>query len=197
LQFLPDVVMTCPDCHGTRFRSEVLEARYRGLSIAEVLALTVGEAFGFFRGRHRLQRRLKVLKDVGLDYITLGQAADTLSGGESQRLKLAAFLARGSRARTLFVVDEPTTGLHPADVMKLVETLGQMASAGHSLIVIEHNLDFVRQADYVIDLGPGAGAAGGQVVATGTPSEVAQIETSITGRFLAAEQGDIGVPLQK
>ncbi len=189
LQFLPDVVMTCPDCHGTRFRREVLEARYRVLSIAEVLSLTVGEAFGFFRGRHRLQKRLKVLKDVGLDYITLGQPADTLSGGESQRLKLAAFLARSGRHRTLFVIDEPTTGLHPADVLRLVDMLGQMAAAGHSLVVIEHNLDFVRRADYVIDLGPEAGCDGGLVVATGTPAEVAGVEKSITGRFLARGLG--------
>lgn len=189
LQFLPDVVMTCPDCHGTRFRREVLEARYRGLSIAEVLSLTVGEAFGFFRGRHRLQRRLKVLKDVGLDYITLGQPADTLSGGESQRLKLASFLVRATRARTLFVIDEPTTGLHPADVVRLVDTLGQIAAAGHSLIVIEHNLDFVRQADYVIDIGPEAGDSGGRVMAAGTPHEVANSGKSITGRFLAGEPG--------
>jgi excinuclease ABC subunit A len=187
LQFLPDVVMTCPDCHGTRYRREVLEARYRGLSIAEVLSLTVGEAFGFFRGRHRLQRRLKVLKDVGLDYITLGQQADTLSGGESQRLKLASFLAQAARARTLFLIDEPTTGLHPADVARLVDTLGQLAAAGHSLVVIEHNLDFIRQADYLIDLGPEAGADGGRVVAAGTPLEVSQCGTSITGSYLADE----------
>ncbi|MBI3866427.1 MAG: excinuclease ABC subunit UvrA [Planctomycetia bacterium] len=189
MQFLPDVVLTCPDCRGTRFRSEVLEARYRGLSIAEVLSLTVGEAFSFFRGRHRLQRRLKVLRDVGLDYITLGQPADTLSGGESQRLKLASFLAMAGRSRTLFVIDEPTTGLHPADVVRLIETLGQLAAAGHSLVVVEHNLDFVRLADYVIDLGPGAAEAGGRVVATGVPAAVAQVTESVTGRFLAGTAG--------
>jgi excinuclease ABC subunit A len=185
LQFLPDVVMTCPDCQGPRFRPEVLEARYRGLSIAEVLALTVGEAFGFFRGRHRLQRRLKVLKDVGLDYITLGQPVATLSGGESQRLKLASFLAQATRNRTLFVIDEPTTGLHPSDVVRLVETLSQLAAMGHSVVVIEHNLDFVRLADYLIDLGPEAGDAGGQVVAAGPPAEVAKTGISLTGRMLA------------
>lgn len=185
LQFLPDVVMTCPDCHGTRFRPEVLDARFRGLSIAEVLGLTVSEAFTFFRGRHRLQRRLKMLKDVGLEYITLGQPADTLSGGESQRLKLAAFLARGRRTRTLFIIDEPTTGLHPADVARLLDCLGQIVSAGHSLIVIEHNVDFVLSADFLIDIGPEAGAAGGQIVATGTPPDVARNPRSITGRVLA------------
>jgi excinuclease ABC subunit A len=185
MQFLPDVVTTCPDCHGTRYRREILEARYRGLSIAEVLNLTVRDAFPFFRGRTRLQRRLKVLRDVGLDYITLGQSADTLSGGESQRLKLAAFLSRASRARTLFIVDEPTVGLHPADVARLLDCLGQILAGGHSLIVIEHNLDLIKCADHMIDLGPGAGAAGGRVVATGTPDEVARASESVTGRFLS------------
>jgi len=185
LQFLPDVVMTCPDCHGTRFRPEILEARFRGLTVAEVLALTVSEAFTFFRGRHRLQRRLKMLKDVGLEYITLGQPSDTLSGGESQRLKLAAFLSHGRRTRTLFIIDEPTTGLHPADVARLLDCLAQITSAGHSLIVIEHNLDFIRCADFLIDIGPEAGVAGGQVVATGTPADVAGNPRSITGRVLA------------
>jgi excinuclease ABC subunit A len=184
MQFLPDVVTTCPDCHGTRYRREILEARYRGLSVAEVLGLTVRDAFPFFRGRTRLQRRLKVLRDVGLDYITLGQPANTLSGGESQRLKVAAFLSRASRARTLFIVDEPTVGLHPADIARLLDCLGQILAGGHSLIVIEHNLDFVKSADYVIDLGPGAGAAGGRIVAVGTPDEIARVPESVTGRFL-------------
>ncbi len=185
MQFLPDVVTTCPACHGTRFRPEILEARYRGLSIAEVLALTVRDAFSFFRGRTRLQRRLKVLKDVGLAYITLGQPADTLSGGESQRLKLASFLSHASRSRTLFVVDEPTTGLHPSDVARLVDCFGQLLAGGHSLIVIEHNLDFIRSADYVIDLGPGAGSGGSRIIAAGTPEEISRTAGSITGRFLA------------
>src|SRR5262249_23526549 len=184
MQFLPDVVTTCPACHGARYRREILEVRYRGLTVAEVLGLTVRDAFRFFRGRTRLQRRLKVLKDVGLEYITLGQPADTLSGGESQRLKLAAFLARSGRARTLFIVDEPTTGLHPADVARLIDCLGQLLAGGHSLIVIEHNLDFVKCADYVIDLGPGADAAGGRIVAAGTPDEIARVPESVTGRFL-------------
>jgi excinuclease ABC subunit A len=187
LQFLPDVVMTCPDCHGTRFRREILEIRFRGLSIAEVLALSAREAFGFFRGQHRLQRRLKILSDVGLDYITLGQPADTLSGGESQRLKLAAFLSHSVRGRTLFVIDEPTTGLHPADVAKLIDCLGQIAAGGHSLVVIEHDINFIRSADYLIDLGPEAGPSGGQIVATGTPDAVAQVPASVTGRFLAGK----------
>ncbi|MBS0263186.1 MAG: excinuclease ABC subunit UvrA [Planctomycetes bacterium] len=185
LQFLPDVVRTCPDCQGTRFRREILESRYRGLSIAEVLKLTIGEAFGFFRGQHRLQRRLKILKDMGLEYLTLGQPADTLSGGESQRLKLAAFLVRATRNRTLFVLVEPTTGLHPADVARLLEVLHQMVATGHSIIAIEHNLDFISQVDYLMELGPEAGEAGGQIVAQGTPGEVAKSGKSPTGRFLS------------
>ena len=184
LQFLPDVVMICADCHGTRFRREILDVRFRGLTIAEVLGLSVREAFSFFRGRHRLQRRLKMLADVGLDYITLGQPADTLSGGESQRLKLAAFLSRSARARTLFIIDEPTTGLHPADVARLIDCLGQIAAGGHSVIVVEHDIQFIRSADYVIDLGPDAGPAGGRIVATGTPAEVVRVAASVTGRFL-------------
>lgn len=187
LQFLPDVVMTCPDCHGARFRREILEVRFRGLSIAEVLGLSARDAFSFFRGQHRLQRRLKMLADVGLDYITLGQPADTLSGGESQRLKLAAFLSRSARSRTLFVIDEPTTGLHPADVARLIDCLGQIAAGGHSLVVIEHDIDFICSADYLIDVGPEAGPAGGQIVAKGTPAEVARVPESVTGRFLAAQ----------
>jgi excinuclease ABC subunit A len=189
MQFLPDVVTTCPDCHGARYRREILEARYRGMSIAEVLALTIRDAFTFFRGRTRLQRRLKVLKDVGLDYITLGQPADTLSGGESQRLKLAAFLSRPSRSRTLFIVDEPTTGLHPADVARLMDCLRQILAGGHSLIAIEHDLDFLGNADYLIDLGPGSGPAGGRIVAAGTPDEIARVPESITGRFLEEASG--------
>jgi excinuclease ABC subunit A len=184
LQFLPDVTMTCPDCHGTRYRRDLLDVKYRGLNIAEVLALTIREAFPFFRGRSKLQRRLKHAKDVGLDYLTLGQPANTLSGGESQRLKLAAHLARGTRARTLFVLDEPTTGLHPADVERLLECLRSLLAAGHSVIAIEHNLDLIRAADYVIDLGPEAGPEGGRIIAAGTPEEVARSPASLTGRSL-------------
>jgi excinuclease ABC subunit A len=184
MQFLPDVLVTCPDCRGTRYRREILEVRYRGLSIADVLGLTVRDAFSFFRGRTCIQRRLKVLRDAGLDYITLGQPADTLSGGESQRLKLAAFLARASRSRTLILMDEPTAGLHPADIVRLVDCLGQVLAAGHSLVVIEHNLDFIRCGDHIIELGPGAGAEGGRLVAAGRPEEIAGDRTSIIGPFL-------------
>ncbi|MSR56737.1 MAG: excinuclease ABC subunit UvrA [Planctomycetaceae bacterium] len=185
LQFLPDVVVICPDCHGARYRREILEVKYRGLSIAEVLSLTATEAFAFFRGRTRVQRRLKHLKDSGLDYLRLGQSARTLSGGESQRLKLAAFLARRTRARTLIVLEEPTTGLHPRDIERVLECWNLLLAAGHSLLVVEHNLDVIAVADHLIDLGPGAGPAGGKVVTTGTPEEVARDFTSLTGRFLA------------
>ncbi|MBI5757700.1 MAG: excinuclease ABC subunit UvrA [Planctomycetales bacterium] len=184
LQFLPDVSMTCPDCQGTRFRREILDVKYRGLSIAEVLGLTVREAFAFFRGQRRLQRRLKHLIDVGLEYLTLGQPADTLSGGECQRLKLAACLAKGNRSQTLFVLDEPTVGLHPADVRRLLACFDMLLEGGHSLIVIEHDLDVLAAADYVIDLGPEAGPNGGRVVAQGTPEQVALVEQSVTAPYV-------------
>jgi len=184
MQFLPDVTMSCPDCHGTRFRREILSVKYRGKSIAEVLDMTTGEAFSFFRGKRKLQKQLKYLRDVGLDYLPLGQPANTLSGGESQRLKLAAHLSTGSKSRTLFLLDEPTTGLHAADVVKLLDCLFALLDAGHSLIVVEHNLDVIRAADHLIDLGPEAGDRGGEVAATGTPDEVATVAASVTGRYL-------------
>jgi excinuclease ABC subunit A len=185
MQFLADVSMTCPDCHGTRFQREILEARYRGLNIAEVLALTVREAIPFFRGQSRLQRQLKSLKDVGLDYLTLGQPAHTLSGGESQRLKLATCLSRRTGTRTLFLMDEPTNGLHTADVAQLLGCFETLLETGHSLIVIEHNLDVMKCADQIIDLGPEAGDQGGRIVAQGAPEEICRVPESITGRSLA------------
>ena len=184
MQFLADVSMTCPDCHGARYQREILDVKYRGLNIAEVLALTVRDAIVFFRGQPRLQKRLSHLRSVGLDYITLGQPANTLSGGESQRLKLAACLARRGGTRTLFVLDEPTTGLHFADVAQLLQCFEALLGAGHSLIVIEHNLDLIHVADHVIDLGPEAGAGGGQIVCAGSPDDLCQAPASITGRYL-------------
>jgi excinuclease ABC subunit A len=189
MQFLPDVVVNCPDCQGTRYRREILDVKYRGLSITEVLALTAQEAFAFFRGRTRIQRRLKSLKDAGLEYLQLGQPARTFSGGESQRLKLAAFLAQRTRARTLIVLEEPTTGLHPRDIGRLLDCWNGLLAAGHSLVVIEHNPQVIASADYVIDLGPGAGPAGGRVVAAGTPEQIAAQPESVTGRFLKTEPG--------
>lgn len=184
MQFLADVTVTCPECQGTRYQRPLLEIKVRGRNIAEVLDLTVREAFRFFRGQPNIARRLKLLLDVGLDYLRLGQPTDTLSGGECQRLKLAGHLAASRKPRCLFLLDEPTAGLHPADVARLLQCFDNLLAAGHSLVVIEHNLDVIKCADYVIDLGPGPGAAGGRVVAAGTPEEVAQVPDSLTGRWL-------------
>jgi excinuclease ABC subunit A len=186
MQFLADVYMKCAQCGGTRFRDEILAIEYRGRNIAEVLELTVREAFAFFRGQPKVQGKLKQLMDVGLDYLRLGQPANTLSSGESQRLKLAGYLSEAKRNRTLFLLDEPTAGLHPADVVQLLDCFDALLAVGHSLVIVEHNLQLMRAADYLIDLGPGAGDTGGQIVAQGTPEEVAACPQSITGRYLAA-----------
>ena len=185
MQFLADVYMKCGQCGGQRYRKEILEVTYRGRNIADVLEMTVREAFGFFRGQAKAQARLKRLMDVGLDYLRLGQPANTLSGGEAQRLKLAGFLASGTRKRTLFILDEPTTGLHFQDIIKLLDCFDELLGVGHSLIVVEHNLQLMKSADCIIDLGPGAADEGGTVVAQGTPEQLAQHPESITGRFLA------------
>lgn len=189
MQFLPDVLVKCKVCGGTRYRREILAVTYRGKSIAEVLEMTAREAFSFFRGQPKVQGRLKQLMDVGLDYLRLGQPAPTLSTGEAQRLKLAAYLSEASRSRTLFLLDEPTTGLHFADIVKLLDCFDALLSVGHSLIIVEHNLQLMRSADYLIDLGPGAGDDGGQIVVQGTPEEVAACEESVTGKFL---RGNVG-----
>lgn len=194
MQFLPDVLIRCPECRGTRYRPETLEITYRGRNIAEVLELTAREAFIFFRHRPKVQARLRPLLDVGLDYLRLGQPASTLSGGEAQRLKLASFLSTSpsamtrtaNRSKTLFVLDEPTTGLHPADTLKLLDAFNSLLDLGQSLIVIEHSPDVMVSADWIIDLGPGAGDDGGRIVAEGPPEEVARTETA-TGRVLAEE----------
>ena len=197
MQFLADVRMTCTECLGARYRPEVLEVKLAGKSIAEVLELTVREAFGFFRNRPKVQARLRPLMDVGLEYLRLGQSASTLSGGEAQRLKLAGFLASSPAAmtraakgpKTVFLLDEPTTGLHPKDVAKLLETLTRLLDLGHSLILVEHGPDVLRAADWIIDLGPGAGERGGEVVGEGTPEELASRETP-TGKVLAHLLGE-------
>ncbi|MBS0209084.1 MAG: excinuclease ABC subunit UvrA [Planctomycetes bacterium] len=185
MQFLADVFMKCSQCHGRRYRREILDINYRGRNIADVLDMTVREAFTFFRGHAKVQARLKRLIDVGLDYLRLGQPANTLSGGESQRLKLAAYISAAKRGRTLFLLDEPTTGLHFADIVQLLDCFEALLAVGHSLIVVEHNLHLIKSADYLIDLGPGAADEGGEVVATGTPENVARQSRSITGRYLA------------
>jgi excinuclease ABC subunit A len=185
MQFLADVLMKCSECQGRRYRAEILRVKYRGLNIAEVLDMTVREAFAFFRGQTKVQAKLKRLMDVGLDYLRLGQPANTLSGGESQRLKLAAYLSSAGRGRTLFLLDEPTTGLHFADIVQLLDCFEALLAVGHSLVVVEHNLHLIKTADYVIDLGPGAADAGGRIIAHGTPEVVSQCAESLTGRYLA------------
>ena len=169
MQFLANLTVVCPECHGSRFQRELLDAKLRGLSIAEVLNLSADEAFTFFRGQPQLQRRLKSLKDVGLGYLPLGQSASTLSRGECQRLKLATLLANRSRKRTLFLMDEPCAGLHARDIAVLLECFRRLIEVGHSLIAIEHRPEFIAAADWLIELGPGAGDAGGRIVAAGTP----------------------------
>ena len=188
MQFLADVSMTCPDCGGTRYLPHILEVQWRARTIADVLAMTAAEAFLFFRGQPKIQKRLRSLKDVGLDYLTLGQPLATLSGGESQRLKLAACLASSSRTGSLLIMNEPTTGLHPADVARLLECFDGLLSVGHSLVVIEHHLDVIRRADHIIDMGPEAGPAGGQVVAAGTLTDIVACGKSITGKYLQNAQ---------
>ncbi len=186
MQFLADVYMSCSQCGGRRYRKEILDVTYRGKNIADVLEMSVRKAFNFFRGQEKVQTRLKRLMDVGLDYLRLGQPANTLSAGEAQRLKLAGYLAGAKRHRTLFLLDEPTTGLHFSDIVRLLDCFEALLSVGHSLIVVEHNLQLMKAADYIIDLGPGAAEDGGEVVAHGTPEEVAKHPGSVTGTYLAA-----------
>lgn len=187
MNFLPDVYVPCEVCHGARYNRDTLEVHYKGKNIAEVLDMTVSEACEFFKNLPRIYRKLEVLDDVGLGYIHLGQAATTLSGGEAQRVKLATELSRRSTGRTVYILDEPTTGLHIADVHKLLEVLQRLVEGGDSVIVIEHNLDVIKVADYIIDLGPEGGDKGGSLVACGTPEEVAKIKKSYTGKYIKQE----------
>jgi len=189
MQFLADVELVCEECKGMRFKPQILDVRYRGKNIYEVLNMTVREALLFFRDVPKVTNRLRVLDEVGLGYLRLGQSATTLSGGEAQRVKLAAHLAKKTGARTLYIFDEPTTGLHFDDINKLLAAFRSLIEAGGSLLVIEHNLDVIKTADYIIDLGPEGGEAGGHVVACGTPEEVMKIERSHTGRFLRVHVG--------
>jgi excinuclease ABC subunit A len=184
MKFLPEVAVTCDVCKGSRYNRETLAVKYKGLSIADVLALTVNQALQLLNTIPAVYEKLRTLREVGLDYLCLDQAASTLSGGEAQRVKLARELARRSTGRTLYVLDEPTTGLHFDDVRKLLELLHRLIDEGNSMVVIEHNLDVIRSADYVIDLGPGGGAEGGQVVAEGTPGDIAAVDRSATGQYL-------------
>ena len=184
MHFLPDVYVPCEQCHGRRYNRETLEVRFKGKSIADVLEMSVEEAVEFFAHIPKIKRRLQTLHDVGLDYIRLGQPATTLSGGEAQRIKLATELSKVATGDTLYILDEPTTGLHFADVQRLLEVLGRLVEAGNTVVVIEHNLDVIKSADRIIDLGPEGGEAGGEVVATGTPEQVAASPASYTGQFL-------------
>ncbi len=184
MHFLPDVYVTCDVCKGKRYNKDTLEVKYKGKNISEVLEMTVEEAVGFFDGMPRIRQKIQTLYDVGLGYIKLGQSSTLLSGGEAQRVKLATELARRSTGKTLYVLDEPTTGLHTADVAKLIEILQRLVEGGNSVIVIEHNLDVIKTADYIIDLGPEGGDNGGTVIAKGTPEEVAKVEGSFTGQYL-------------
>ncbi len=184
MHFLPDVYVACETCKGARYNRETLEVRFKGRSIADVLDMSVEEALQFFAKIPKIRRRLQTLHDVGLDYIKLGQPATTLSGGEAQRVKLASELSKVATGRTLYILDEPTTGLHFADIEKLLETLQRLVDAGNTMLVIEHNLDVIKQADWIVDLGPEGGEAGGEIVAAGTPERVAEVPGSFTGQFL-------------
>jgi len=184
MHFLPDVYVPCATCKGKRYNRETLEVRFKGKSIADVLEMSVEEALAFFAKIPKIRRRLQTLHDVGLDYVKLGQPATTLSGGEAQRVKLAKELSKIATGRTLYILDEPTTGLHFADIEKLLDVLQRLVDAGNTVLVIEHNLDVIKQADWLVDLGPEGGDAGGEVIATGTPEAVAEVEGSYTGRFL-------------
>jgi len=185
MHFLPDVYVPCEVCGGKRYNRETLDVYYKGKNIHDVLEMSVEEAVEFFQPVERLRRRLQTLHDVGLDYIRLGQPATTLSGGEAQRVKLATELAKVATGRTMYVLDEPTTGLHFADIEKLLEVLQRLVDSGNTVLVIEHNLDVIRAADWIVDLGPEGGDGGGEIIATGTPEQVAAVAGSHTGQFLA------------
>jgi excinuclease ABC subunit A len=184
MNFLPDVYVPCEVCHGKRFNRETLEVKYKGKSIFEVLDMTVEEALSFFSAVPSVTRKIQTLYDVGLSYIKLGQPATTLSGGEAQRVKLATELSRRGTGKTIYILDEPTTGLHFEDVRKLVEILRRLSDSGNTVVVIEHNLDVIKCADHIIDLGPEGGDRGGEIIAEGTPEKVAKSKKSFTGEYL-------------
>ena len=184
MHFLPDVYVQCEACEGKRYNRETLEVKYKGKSIADVLDMTVEEAAEFFKAIPTIRDKMDTLKAVGLTYIKVGQQATTLSGGEAQRVKLAKELSKRSTGKTLYILDEPTTGLHFEDVRKLLEVLHQLVDQGNTVIVIEHNLDVIKTADYIIDIGPEGGHKGGKIIGAGTPEEICKIKKSYTGQFL-------------
>jgi len=185
MNFLPDIYIDCEECHGKRYNSDVLEVHYKDKNIADVLNMTVLEAMSFFKDIHNIYNKLKTLNDVGLSYVKLGQSATTLSGGEAQRVKLATELSRKATGKTLYILDEPTTGLHFDDIKKLIDVLQKLVDRGNSVFIIEHNLDVIKCADWIIDLGPDGGAGGGEIVASGTPKDVALCKKSYTGNYLS------------
>ena len=189
MQFLADIHTTCPECSGRRFGREVLEVTHRNRSIADVLDMTVEDAQDFFKAVPSIREKMDALMRVGLGYIKVGQQATTLSGGEAQRVKLSKELAKRSTGRTLYILDEPTTGLHFEDVRKLLEVLHELVEQGNTVVVIEHNLDVIKTSDWIIDIGPEGGDGGGMVVATGTPEKVAKVDGSHTGHYLAPMLG--------
>jgi excinuclease ABC subunit A len=184
MHFLPDIYVPCDVCHGQRYNRETLEVQYKGKNIHEVLQMTVEEAYAFFNAVPSVARKLKTLIDVGLSYIRLGQAATTLSGGEAQRVKLGLELSKRDTGRTLYILDEPTTGLHFHDIDMLLTVLQRLVGNGNTVVVIEHNLDVIKTADWVIDLGPEGGEGGGQIIAEGTPEQIAKNKASHTGKYL-------------
>jgi excinuclease ABC subunit A len=185
MHFLPDMYVPCDVCHGARYNRETLEIFYKGKNITQVLELTVEDAHAFFNAVPNLARKLQTLLDVGLGYIRLGQSATTLSGGEAQRVKLGKELSKRPTGRTVYILDEPTTGLHLKDIQKLLEVVNRLVETGNTLIVIEHNLDVIKTADWVLDLGPEGGGEGGRIIAVGTPEQVAKKKASVTGKYLA------------
>jgi excinuclease ABC subunit A len=186
MHFLPDVYVPCDVCRGQRYNRETLEVQYKGKNVAQILDMTVEAAFDFLKAVPNLARKLQTLLDVGLSYVRLGQSATTLSGGEAQRVKLALELSKRDTGRTLYILDEPTTGLHFADIKMLLKVLHQLRDAGNTIVIIEHNLDVIKTADWLIDMGPEGGAGGGQVVGVGTPETLAQNADSFTGQYLKA-----------
>ena len=197
MQFLPDIYVKCEECNGNRFNQDTLEVKFKGKNIAEVLNLSVSQALEFFSAIPKIKRYLQTLNDVGLGYIKLGQAATTLSGGEAQRVKLADELSRKGTGNTLYILDEPTTGLHFADIDKLLQVLHGLADRGNTVLIIEHNLDVIKTADWLIDLGPEGGDKGGQIVCEGTPRQVAACKTSYTGKYLKAELEAVDVYIKQ
>ena len=185
MHFLPDVYVPCEVCHGKRYNRETLEVKYKGKSIYDVLNMTVEEALEFFDHIPSIKRKIQTLYDVGLSYIRLGQPSTELSGGEAQRIKLATELSKRGTGKTIYILDEPTTGLHFADVHKLIEILRRLSEGGNTVVVIEHNLDVIKTADYIIDIGPEGGDQGGTVIASGTPEEIAKNPLSYTGRYVS------------